>query len=132
MDVRSIDHVNLRIPEGGHSAAVAFYGDRLGFEIEGVARWRDGEKSFFDVRLAPDHVVHLWPTPAFDPPTGTNYDHLAVVVEDDIEAVKSQLAAADVPLYDELSSPLGATGEAPAVYVEDPFGYVVELKTSAE
>lgn len=130
MEARSIDHVNLRIPEDGQPAAVEFYGDRLGFGIEGVARWRAGEKSFFDVRLAPEHVVHLWPTPAFDPPTGTNYDHLAVVVEDDIETVRSHLAAADVPLYDELSSPLGATGEAPAVYVEDPFGYVVELKTA--
>ncbi len=95
MEARSIDHVNLRIPEDGQPAAVEFYGDRLGFGIEGVARWRAGEKSFFDVRLAPEHVVHLWPTPAFDPPTGTNYDHLAVVVE-------------------------------------DPFGYVVELKTAVD
>ena len=29
---------------------------------------------------------------------------------------------------EDLSSPLGATGEAGAVYVRDPFGYRVELK----
>jgi hypothetical protein len=30
-----------------------------------------------------------------------------------------------------MGSPLGATGEAPAVYIRDPFGYRVELKARA-
>jgi hypothetical protein len=42
--------------------------------------------------------------------------------------VKERLAAAGVPVGSELESPLGATGRAPSVYVEDPFGYRMELK----
>jgi catechol 2,3-dioxygenase-like lactoylglutathione lyase family enzyme len=128
MDVRSIDHVNLRIPEDGVDEALEFYRDRLGFGIEGLERYRDGDQPFFDVRLAPAHVIHLWPTDEFESPTGNNYNHVALIVEDDIEAVKERLSAAEVPVESELDSPLGATGRAPAVYVRDPFDYRIELK----
>jgi catechol 2,3-dioxygenase-like lactoylglutathione lyase family enzyme len=132
MDVRSIDHVNLRIPEDGVDEALEFYRDRLGFGIEGLERYRDGDQPFFDVRLAPAHVIHLWPTDEFESPTGNNYNHVALIVEDDIEAVKERLSAAEVPVESELDSPLGATGRAPAVYVRDPFDYRVELKESTD
>ena len=128
MDVRSIDHVNLRIPEDGVDEALEFYHDRLGFGIEGLERYRDGDQPFFDVRLAPAHVIHLWPTDEFESPTGNNYNHVALIVEDDIEAVKERLSAAEVPVESELDSPLGAPGRAPAVYVRDPFDYRIELK----
>jgi len=132
VNVRTIDHVNLRIPADGLGAARAFYADALGFELEGVARFEAGEKPFFDVRLAPEHVIHLWPTDAFDAPRATNYDHVALVVDEEIEAVKATLADAGIEVEQELDSPLGATGEAPAVYVRDPFGYRVELKAPVE
>lgn len=132
MDVRSIDHVNLRIPADGVDPALEFYRDGLGFEIEGLDRYREGEQPFFDVRLAPAHVIHLWPTDEFEPPSGNGYDHLALVVEHDIETVRERLAAAGVPVASELASPLGATGRAPSVYVEDPFGYRLELKAGVD
>jgi catechol 2,3-dioxygenase-like lactoylglutathione lyase family enzyme len=128
VNVRTIDHVNLRIPADGTERAVEFYGSSLGFDLEGLEAHRRGEQSFFDVRLAPAHVVHLWPTDAFEPPSGDNYNHVALVVDADIASVKASLAAADVPIESELEEPLGATGRAPAVYVEDPFGYLIELK----
>jgi len=132
MDVSTIDHVNLRIPPDGIDAAVDFYGDRLDFTIEGIERHERGEKPFFDVRLAPAHVIHLWPTSAFEPPSGDNLNHVALTVEVDIDAVKEHLAAAAVPIASEHESPLGATGRAPAVYVEDPFGYRLELKAAVD
>lgn len=52
-------------------------------------------------------------------------------VEADREAVVERLSAAGVNVEMELDAPLGATGRAPAVYVEDPFGYLLELKTTA-
>jgi catechol 2,3-dioxygenase-like lactoylglutathione lyase family enzyme len=122
-----LDHVNLRIPTDGVDTARTFYGERLGFDIED-ALYEADEKPFVDVRLSKTAVIHLWPTDEFEPPTGTNYNHLCVVVEDSIEAITDQLADADVDIEKELESPLGATGEAPAVYVTDPFGYRVELK----
>jgi catechol 2,3-dioxygenase-like lactoylglutathione lyase family enzyme len=127
MQARHIDHVNLRIPEDGVDEAREFYGERLGFGIEDALYAAD-EKPFFDVRLSATAVVHLWPTDSFEPPTATNYDHVAVVVEESIEEIETELDAAGVEVEQGLDSPLGATGEAAAVYVRDPFGYRVELK----
>ena len=130
MQARAIDHANLRIPADGVESAVEFYGTQLGFEMEGIDRYERGDKPFFDVRLTPASVVHLWPTEAFEPPTATNYDHLAIGVEESIETIRDSLATADVPIEQELTAPLGATGTGPAVYVRDPFGYRVELKAA--
>ncbi|SNR24023.1 Uncharacterized conserved protein PhnB, glyoxalase superfamily [Halorubrum ezzemoulense] len=127
MKARNIDHVNLRIPEGGADAAREFYGEALGFGIED-ALYAAGEKPFFDVRLSATAVIHLWPTAEFERPARTNYDHVAVVVEESVEEIEAELADAGVEVEKRLDSPLGATGEAGAVYVRDPFGYRVELK----
>jgi catechol 2,3-dioxygenase-like lactoylglutathione lyase family enzyme len=129
MDASHIDHVNLRIPADSVERAVAFYRDALGFGIDGLERYEAGEKSFFDVRLTPEAVLHLWPTDGFDPPERENYDHVAIVVDHPIAEIRDRLEAAGVPIERELT-PLGATGEAPAAYVEDPFGYTVELKSA--
>jgi len=127
MQARHIDHVNLRIPADGVDDAREFYRDRLGFGIED-AQYAADEKPFFDVRLTPTAVVHLWPTDEFEPPTATNYDHVALVVEESIEELEAELDEAGVEVEQRMDSPLGATGTAPAVYVRDPFGYRVELK----
>jgi catechol 2,3-dioxygenase-like lactoylglutathione lyase family enzyme len=130
MQARHIDHVNLRIPADGVDDAREFYGEQLGFEIEDD-QYAAGEKPFFDVRLTPEAVVHLWPTEEFEPPAATNYDHVAVLVEESIGEIEAELDAAGVEIEQTLDDPLGATGEAPAVYVRDPFGYRVELKAPA-
>ena len=127
MKARHIDHVNLRIPEDGAGDAREFYGGALGLGIED-ALWAAGEKPFFDVRLSGTAVIHLWPTDEFERPTKTNYDHVAVVVEEPVEEIEAELTGAGVEIEKTLDSPLGATGEAGAVYVRDPFGYRVELK----
>lgn len=131
MDVSTIDHINLRIPPDGIDIADEFYGDQLGFAIEGIERHNLGEQPFFDVRLAEAHVIHLWPTVEFEPPSSNNFNHVALVVDADIEAVKEHLATRDISIESELASPLGATGRAPAVYIDDPFGYRIELKANA-
>ena len=127
MNARHIDHVNLRIPADGSEDAREFYGEQLGFGIED-ALYEADEKPFFDVRLSATAVIHLWPTDEFERATKTNYDHVAVVVEESPEEIASELAEAGVEVEKMLDSPLGATGEAGAVYVRDPFGYRVELK----
>jgi len=127
MRARHIDHVNLRIPADGVDDAREFYGEKLGFGIED-ALYAAGEKPFFDVRLSATAVVHCWPTAEFEPPTATNYDHVAVVVEGSADEIEAELAAAGVEIEKSLDEPLGAVGESSAVYVRDPFGYRVELK----
>lgn len=127
MNARHIDHVNFRIPADGVDVARSFYGETLGFGIED-ALYEADEKPFFDIRLSATAVVHCWPSDDFETPNATNFDHFCVVVEEEMEAVKSRLADAGVEIDEELDSPRGATGEASSVYVSDPFGYRIELK----
>lgn len=127
MDAAAIDHVNLKIPADGTEAALDFYRDGLGFDADRLDAFESGEKPFFSIRLSAGSVLHLWPDAAFDAPTGTNFDHVAVRTEESIADVKATLEEAGVDVETEFE-PLGATGTAPAVYVEDPFGYRIELK----
>lgn len=127
MKARHIDHVNLRIPADGVDDAREFYGEALGFGIED-ALYEADDKPFFDVRLSATAVIHLWPTDEFEAPTATNYDHVAVVVEESVDEIETNLADAGVEIEKTLDSPFGATGEAGGVYLRDPFGYRVELK----
>lgn len=127
VNARHIDHVNLRIPAKSVDISKTFYGEKLGFGIEDTL-YEAGKKPFFDARLSSTAVIHLWPSDDFEAPTSTNFNHVCIVVEEAIEAIKSCLNDAGVEIDDELDSPRGATGEAPSVYVIDPFGYRIELK----
>ncbi|AUV84086.1 lactoylglutathione lyase (plasmid) [Salinigranum rubrum] len=127
MNVTAIDHVNLRIPEGEVDDAIEFYEDSLGAETENLTRYESGEKPFFSFRLTEMSVVHIRPVADFKRPSGQNYDHLALLVKDSLEDLKQQLVDAGIDVLRE-SEPLGATGVAPAIYVQDPFGYIIEIK----
>jgi catechol 2,3-dioxygenase-like lactoylglutathione lyase family enzyme len=130
MELTAIDHLNLRIPEDGPESAVEFYGGRLGLEIEGPGEFETAEKPFFDARIAPESVVHRWPTASFvEPTTDENYDHVAFYVDAGIETLVEELERVGVGIERRNDAPRGARGTAPAVYVRDPFGYRVELKT---
>ena len=126
-----LDHVTIRVPEDRVDEVVQFYGETLGFDIEDLDEYRDGERPIFAIRLGETSIVHVQPTAEFDSPADRNFDHFAVVVEDSIDEVRATLDAAGVTVERELT-PEGATGTAPAVYVRDPFGYQVELKTTVD
>jgi catechol 2,3-dioxygenase-like lactoylglutathione lyase family enzyme len=126
MDAVAVDHPTLTIPADGVETAVDFYTD-LGFSIEGRDRYESGERPILAVRLTPDSVIHLRPSEGFEPPSGDAFDHVAIRVDADVDAIRETLTAAGAEIERELV-PLGATGEAPAVYARDPFGYLLELK----
>jgi catechol 2,3-dioxygenase-like lactoylglutathione lyase family enzyme len=128
MDVATIDHVTFHVPEDGVEDAVAFYGDALGFGIEGLDAFEAGEKPFFDVRLGPRNVLHVWPLADFEAPDERGYDHLALLVDDPLDDVLAGLEERGVEIERRMDAPRGATGEAPGAYLRDPFGYRVELK----
>ena len=127
MEPRAIDHINLKIPPDSRDRALAFYRDTLGFDADRLERFTAGEIPFFAIRLTDRSVIHFWPDPDFEPPTGENYDHVSIHLDASIESIRDQLDEADVPLEDDREV-LGAAGTARAVYVRDPFGYLVELK----
>jgi catechol 2,3-dioxygenase-like lactoylglutathione lyase family enzyme len=129
MDVTQIDHVNIRIPdtEEAVETAVQFYRDVLGFEPAKLDRYRAGERTSFAFRMGETAMLHVRPVNDFKEPTQANYDHFCLVLDGGIDEIKQLLAENDVPIRRE-SEPWGAAGRAPAVYVADPFGYVIELK----
>lgn len=131
MDATEIDHIKLYIPPDGRDTAVAFYRNALGFGIDGMDRYESGEKPFFSVRLAPGAVIHLEPDEGFEPPSRTDYDHIAIRIDDSIDGIQRELEAAGIEV-DRRLDPLGATGVAPAVYITDPFGYPIELKADGD
>lgn len=130
MRVSHIDHVNIWIPEDGVEEALRFYQDVFGFEPEKLDAYQDGERTSFAFRLGETSLLHVRPKDDFERPSGRNYDHFCVVLEASIEEIRALMEEHDIEVRRE-STPFGATGRAPAVYIEDPFGYVIEVKAQA-
>lgn len=138
MRATSMDHVNLRYPEGELETALDFYCEKLGFEPELVGYDENGDpyvdhSSHFSVRFGETCLVHM--TPESDPTiinryqdaSRTGFDHLSLLFDESIEDIKARLREEDITIHREFE-PTGATGTAPAVFVTDPFGYMLELK----
>ena len=131
MNVIAIDHINIRIPISGADQALEFYSNVLGFEPEQFDEFKNGTRTLFSFRLGENNVLHIRPSADFQPPSNTNYDHFALIVDIPISDVKKHLSDLDIPISRE-GNPLGATGRAPAVYITDPFGYIIEIKQSSK
>lgn len=119
--VVGLDHIVLRTPDA--ERLLGFYCDVLGLAGERVEEWRRGEVPFPSVRVDAGTVVDLLPAER----DGRNLDHLCLVVE---PADLAGLAARG-PL-DVVEGPVarwGARGTGTSVYVRDPDGNTVELRT---
>lgn len=127
MDATAIDHVNLRIPPDGIQQAIDWYVDGLGFEVERIAEFEAGEKPFIAVRLTETTVIHLWPDPDFEQPSGRNYDHVSIHLDEPADSIRETVENSGLSVEDDRTV-AGAMGEGRAVYVRDPFGYLIELK----
>lgn len=142
MIANPIDHVNLRYPEDELEAALEFYCEKLGFEPELVGYDEDGDPyvdhpSHFSVRLGEECLIHMTPTAdpqilnRYEDADRTSLDHVGLLLDRPIEEIKRDLEAADIEILREFE-PGGATGVAPAVFVLDPFGYMLEFKVDPE
>jgi len=123
MRVTAADHVVLvsQDPE----RLVSWYRDRLGMEAERLEEWRRGEVPFVSMRVSPTFLVDI----ARGERTGTNVDHLALTVEDvDLEALA---ASGSVPVEMGPADLFGARGTGRGLYLRDPDGNRVELRTYA-
>ena len=128
MEPKRIDHLNIRSPETRVDEFVSLYRDALRFELEHLSAYRAGEQGFFFVRLTDETVWHVTPTASFSPPTHDAFNHVAVFVDEPRSAVRERLEASSASIVDEATR-LGATGREPSIYFEDPFGYLVEIKS---
>jgi len=124
MRVRELDHVVLRVSDMERS--VAWYRDLLGLDVVRLEEWRRGEAPFVSMRVTADTIIDL----QLGVIDGTNVDHIALVVDEvDLdELVASGRFGSDVrpprPLF-------GARGVGAGIYVRDPDGHGIELRTYA-
>jgi catechol 2,3-dioxygenase-like lactoylglutathione lyase family enzyme len=121
MRITGIDHYVLVVPDV--EAVIAWYRDELGLEPERLDEWRRGEVLFVSLRVSATTLIDV----CRGDRTGVNVDHVALVVEDvDLD----QLAASG--RFDVEMGPtdlFGARGTGRGLYIRDPAGNRVELRT---
>lgn len=116
-----LDHVVLKVADP--EASLDWYMRVLGLAPERVEEWRRGEVLFPSLRIDATTVLDLLPGGH----EGRNVDHFAVVVEGvDLEALAD---SGEVTVVAGPSELWGARGVGSGLYVADPDGHVVELRT---
>lgn len=119
--VTGLDHVVLVVRDV--EASRRWYAEELGLAPERVDEWRRGEVLFPSVRVDERTVIDL----LVGEPDGRNVDHIALVVG---EVDLDELAASG--RFDVVSGPAdlwGAQGVGRGLYVRDPDGHVIELRS---
>jgi catechol 2,3-dioxygenase-like lactoylglutathione lyase family enzyme len=118
--VLALDHVVLNVADT--ERALAFYLGELGLEPARVDEWRRGDAPFPSARVNDGTVIDFVDAPR----TGTNADHVCLVVEPtDLDALK---ASGRFEVVDGPAPRWGARGVATSLYVRDPDGNTVELR----
>jgi catechol 2,3-dioxygenase-like lactoylglutathione lyase family enzyme len=116
-----IDHVVLTVPDV--EAVAEWYRDELGLEVLRLDEWRRGEVLFVSLRVSPTSIIDLLQGER----TGENVNHVAFLMEDvDLDEFAAsgrfEIVMGPADLY-------GAQGTGRGVYIRDPAGNLVELRT---
>lgn len=121
MRVQGVDHYVLAVPDP--EAVIAWYRDELGLATERLDEWRRGEVLFASLRVNESTLIDVFEGDR----SGVNIDHVALVVEGvDLD----ELAASG--RFDVETGPMdlfGARGTGRGLYIRDPAGNRVELRT---
>lgn len=118
--ITAVDHIVLRVADMERS--VSFY-EGLGLASVRLDEWRRGAAPFVSMRVAADTIIDL----QLGDVTGVNMDHVALVVHDvDLAelAASGRFGAVGPPR--EL---FGARGVGLGIYIKDPDGHTIELRT---
>ncbi|MFR9803388.1 VOC family protein [Pseudonocardia sp. RS010] len=117
MRVEELDHVVLVTADP--ERLIAWYRETLGLGTERLEQWRRGEVPFASLRVSPGTIIDV----QHGERTGTNVDHLALVVSGaDLDALAAEHGVAGPK---EL---FGARGRGRGIYLTDPDGNGVELR----
>lgn len=121
MRVIGPDHLVLMSPDP--ERLVQWYEQELGLVAERLDEWRAGQALFVSLRVSPSFLIDVLPGER----SGHNVDHLALVVDDiDLDELAAsgrfeiEMGPADL---------FGAQGTGRGVYLRDPDGNRVELRT---
>ena len=119
--ITGIDHIVLNVTDV--EASIAWYGEMFGLGAERLDQWRAGEVPFVSLRVSESILIDLVAAPV----TGTNMDHVALVTD---RATFDGFVAAHTDLIEMGPKSLfGARGQGDGVYLRDPDGHRVELRT---
>jgi catechol 2,3-dioxygenase-like lactoylglutathione lyase family enzyme len=116
-----LDHVVLEVVDIDRS--LAFYADVLGLVPVRLAAYRAGTVPFVSVRVG-DSLVDLFLS---DHP-GPGPHHFCVTFSEPISDILTHLDRHGIP-YTDPGRRFGAKGQGDSVYVKDPDGHTVELRT---
>ena len=119
-EVRGLDHIVLNVADAERS--LRWYRDRLGLEPVRYAEWKAGEAPFVSVRIDEGTIIDLQEAER----TGENLNHFALHVAGDVESIVDH---PDVEVVRRAPRLFGARGWGSAVYVSDPDGNEVELRS---
>jgi catechol 2,3-dioxygenase-like lactoylglutathione lyase family enzyme len=124
MRVKELDHIVLDVADVDTS--LDWYCNKLGLAPDRVEEWRRGEAPFPSVRISEGCVIDLFA----QAPAGENMNHFCLVVDRaDLDEITTDAG------FDVLEGPVprwGARGDGLSVYVRDPDGNTVELRTYEE
>ncbi len=120
--VIGFDHVVLIVEDTERS--LRWYRDVLGLAAERLAEWQRGEAPFVSVRIDSTTVIDLVEGDV----TGRNVDHVCLVVAG-VTDLGMWAAGAGLPIVEGPARRWGAQGWATSVYVHDPDGHLVEIRT---
>ena len=118
--MRGLDHIVLNVADAERS--MRWYRDRLGLEPVRYAEWKAGEAPFVSVRVDEGAIIDLVEAER----SGENLAHFALWVTGDVETFA---AHPDVVVVRRSTRVFGARGWGSAVYVLDPDGNEVELRS---
>jgi catechol 2,3-dioxygenase-like lactoylglutathione lyase family enzyme len=120
MKITHLDHIVLKVADMERS--VAFY-EGLGLATVRLDEWRRGEAPFVSMRIDAHTIIDL----QVGEVTGVNMDHLALVVDGvDLAELAASGRFGAVRAPREL---FGARGVGQGIYIADPDGHTVELRT---
>jgi catechol 2,3-dioxygenase-like lactoylglutathione lyase family enzyme len=119
--ITGIDHIVLCVADVERS--VEWYRAHLGLEAERLDQWRAGDAPFVSLRVDDHTLIDL----LADEPSGRNVDHVAFVTdrasfEAFVDAYRDDIEMGPASLF-------GARGQGDGVYVRDPDGHRVEVRT---
>ncbi len=121
IEISALDHVVLCVSDVERS--VAWYAEHLGLQAERLEQWRRREVPFVSLRIDAGTLVDLIERE----PDGSNVDHLAFVT--DAAGFEKFCALHEAAIEMGPKSLFGARGQGDGVYVRDPDGHRVEVRT---
>ncbi len=125
MRVHDLDHIVLNTADIERS--LTWYVDLLGLEPVRADEWRAGHVPFPSVRVADSCIIDLFASATTGPRTDPNLNHFCLVVERaDVDAIATDQR---FNVVDGPGHRFGARGDGWSVYVTDPDGNVVELRS---